>query len=167
MARYKHYDYGQMKMLPVSFDRQILPGTFEHTLNRLIDEDFDLSVFEVTSCAATARRIALGSQEGKEVPRRQRRQGESLRTGEEEQPHRQRERQDEDSARRDSGLASRNRRAGVRQHRTRSRLEALQPARQGQGQHPVASLLPRAQHRQVATLWGKRKRDAKTPETRN
>jgi transposase len=46
MARYKHYDYGQMKMLPVSFDRQILPGTFEHTLNRLIEEDFDLAVFE-------------------------------------------------------------------------------------------------------------------------
>jgi hypothetical protein len=46
MARCKHYDYGQMKMLPVSFDRQILPGTFEHTLTRLIDEDFDLSVFE-------------------------------------------------------------------------------------------------------------------------
>jgi len=46
MARYKHYDYGQMKMLPVSFERQILPGTFEHTLNRLIDEEFDLSVFE-------------------------------------------------------------------------------------------------------------------------
>jgi transposase len=46
MARYKHYDYGQMKMLPISFDRQILPGTFEHTLNRLIDEDFDLLVFE-------------------------------------------------------------------------------------------------------------------------
>ncbi len=46
MARYKHYDYGQMKMLPVSFDRQILAGTFEHTLNRLIDEEFDLSVFE-------------------------------------------------------------------------------------------------------------------------
>jgi len=46
MARYKHYDYGQMKMLPVSFERQILPGTFEHTLNRLIEEDFDLSVFE-------------------------------------------------------------------------------------------------------------------------
>ncbi len=46
MARYKHYDYGQMKMLPISFDRQILPGTFEYTLNRLIDEDFDLSIFE-------------------------------------------------------------------------------------------------------------------------
>ena len=46
MARYKHYDYGQMKMLPVSFAAQILPGTFEHTLNRLVDEEFDLSVFE-------------------------------------------------------------------------------------------------------------------------
>lgn len=46
MARYKHYDYGQMKMLLVSFERQILPGTFEDTLNRLIDEDFDLSIFE-------------------------------------------------------------------------------------------------------------------------
>jgi transposase len=46
MARYKHYDYAQMKMLPVSFERQILPGTFEHTLNCLIEEEFDLSVFE-------------------------------------------------------------------------------------------------------------------------
>ena len=33
MARYKHYDHAQMKLLPISFDRQILPGTFEHTLS--------------------------------------------------------------------------------------------------------------------------------------
>lgn len=46
MARYKHYDYAQMKMLPINFDRQILPGTFEHTLGYLIDEKIDLSVFE-------------------------------------------------------------------------------------------------------------------------
>lgn len=46
MARYKNYNYAQMKLLPVSFDRQILPGTFEHTLNWLIDEEFDLSAFE-------------------------------------------------------------------------------------------------------------------------
>jgi transposase len=46
MARYKHYDLGQMKMLPISFDRQILPGTFEHTLAYLIDEKLDLSVFD-------------------------------------------------------------------------------------------------------------------------
>ena len=46
MARFKHYDYGQMKMLPVSFKEQILPGTFEHTLNHLIDHEIDLTVFE-------------------------------------------------------------------------------------------------------------------------
>jgi len=46
MARYKHYDYAQMKMLPVSYAAQILAGTFEHTLNRLVEEEFDLSVFE-------------------------------------------------------------------------------------------------------------------------
>jgi len=46
MARFKHYDYRQTKMLPVSFERQILPGTFEHTLSHLIDHDIDLSVFE-------------------------------------------------------------------------------------------------------------------------
>jgi transposase len=47
MARYKHYDYRQTKMLPVSYEQQILPGTFEHTLSYLIDEKCDLSVFEL------------------------------------------------------------------------------------------------------------------------
>ena len=42
MGRFKHYDYGQMKMLPVSFEQQILPGTFEYTLNHLIDHEIDL-----------------------------------------------------------------------------------------------------------------------------
>jgi hypothetical protein len=46
MARYKPYDYAQMKLVAVSWERQILPGSFEHTLNRLIDEEVDLSVFE-------------------------------------------------------------------------------------------------------------------------
>jgi transposase len=46
MARYKHYDYAQMKLVPVSFAQQILPGSFEHALNDLIDEHFDQSVFE-------------------------------------------------------------------------------------------------------------------------
>jgi transposase len=50
MARYKSHDYGQMRLLPVSFERQILPGTFEYTLNKLIDEDIDLSVFEARYC---------------------------------------------------------------------------------------------------------------------
>jgi transposase len=46
MARYKHYDYSQMKLLPVNFEQQILPGTFEYTLNELIDNEIDLAVFE-------------------------------------------------------------------------------------------------------------------------
>jgi transposase len=46
MARYKHYDYKQKKMLVVDFDRQILPGSFEHTLSYLVDNELDLSDFE-------------------------------------------------------------------------------------------------------------------------
>jgi len=45
MARYKSYNYAQMKMVAVSYERQILPGTFEHTLNQLIDHDIDLAPF--------------------------------------------------------------------------------------------------------------------------
>lgn len=45
MARYKHYDYGQTKLLAISYERQILPGTFEYTLSDLIDHRIDLSVF--------------------------------------------------------------------------------------------------------------------------
>ena len=46
MPRYKDYDYRQMKILPVSFERQILPGTFEHSLCYLVDEELDLSEFD-------------------------------------------------------------------------------------------------------------------------
>ena len=45
MARYKEYDYHQGKFIPISFDKQILPGTFEHTLAYVIDNEFDLSIF--------------------------------------------------------------------------------------------------------------------------
>jgi transposase len=50
MARYKEYDYRQGKFLPISFDKQILPGTFEHTLNYLIDNELDLSIFDNRYC---------------------------------------------------------------------------------------------------------------------
>ena len=46
MARYKEYCYEQTKLIPIAFSRQILPGTFEYTLNYLIDHEFDLSAFE-------------------------------------------------------------------------------------------------------------------------
>ena len=46
MARYKNYSYEQTKLIPIAFSPKFLPGTFEHTLNYLIDNEFDLSVFE-------------------------------------------------------------------------------------------------------------------------
>ncbi len=46
MARYKDYNYEQMKMIPVSYQKQILPGSFEHSLSYLIDHEVDVSAFE-------------------------------------------------------------------------------------------------------------------------
>lgn len=46
MGRYKDYNYDQMKMIPVSFDRQILPGSFEYSLAYLIDHELDLTAFD-------------------------------------------------------------------------------------------------------------------------
>jgi transposase len=46
MARYKEYSYDQGKLIPIHFKEQILPGSFEYTLNYLIDNEVDLSVFE-------------------------------------------------------------------------------------------------------------------------
>lgn len=45
MPRFKETNPDQTVLVPVSFDRQILPGTFEHTLNYLVDHKFDFSVF--------------------------------------------------------------------------------------------------------------------------
>jgi transposase len=50
MARYKEYDYRQGKFIPIFFDKQILPGTFEYTLNYLIDNELDLSIFDNRYC---------------------------------------------------------------------------------------------------------------------
>ena len=46
MARYKPYSYAQGKFIAIHFANQILPGTFEYTLNHLIDHELDLSVFD-------------------------------------------------------------------------------------------------------------------------
>ena len=46
MARYKPYKYDQMVLVPLSFQEQLEPGTFEHTLNELVEKHLDLSVFE-------------------------------------------------------------------------------------------------------------------------
>jgi transposase len=46
MARYKDYSYDQHLMVPIDLHKQVLPGTFEYTLNKLIDEELDLSNFD-------------------------------------------------------------------------------------------------------------------------
>jgi len=46
VARYKDYSYTQGKFIPIFFEKQILPGTFEYSLNHLIDHELDLSIFE-------------------------------------------------------------------------------------------------------------------------
>lgn len=35
MARYKQCNHHQLKLLPISFSRQIFPGTFEYTLSHI------------------------------------------------------------------------------------------------------------------------------------
>ena len=46
MARYREYSYEQSLMVPISLTEQLQPGTFEHTVNYLVDSEIDLSVFE-------------------------------------------------------------------------------------------------------------------------
>jgi len=46
VARYKEYSYAQGKFIPVHFDKQILHGTFEFTLNHLIDHELNLGAFD-------------------------------------------------------------------------------------------------------------------------
>ena len=45
MAHYKDTEKGQGLFLTVNLSEQIVPGTFEHTLDRLIGEKLDLSIF--------------------------------------------------------------------------------------------------------------------------
>jgi transposase len=46
LAKYRDYSYEQTRMLPVSLQHQIQPGTIEHTINYLIDNEIDLTVFD-------------------------------------------------------------------------------------------------------------------------
>ena len=46
MARYKDVNYAQQKMIPIDFSSQIIPGTFEYTLDHLIENELDLRIFD-------------------------------------------------------------------------------------------------------------------------
>lgn len=65
MAKYKPSNEDQMVMLPISLQDQLVPGTLEYTINRLVDENIDLSVFDerykndLTGAAAIHPKILL------------------------------------------------------------------------------------------------------------
>ena len=42
MPRYKPVNLQQDTSVPICFDKQILPGTFEHALHRLLEHTVDL-----------------------------------------------------------------------------------------------------------------------------
>jgi transposase len=46
MAKYKPCNENQLVMLPISLQDQLVEGTLEHTLNRLVENHIDLSVFD-------------------------------------------------------------------------------------------------------------------------
>ena len=46
MPRFKHYDYDQLMMIPVSLEQQLMPGTLEYAIHRLIDERIDTTIFD-------------------------------------------------------------------------------------------------------------------------
>ena len=46
MARYKHYDYDQLLMVPVSLEKQLMPGTLEYAIHHVVEERLDLSMFD-------------------------------------------------------------------------------------------------------------------------
>jgi len=46
MAKFKPLNENQLVMLPISLQDQIVPGTLEHTIIRVVDEHIDFSVFD-------------------------------------------------------------------------------------------------------------------------
>jgi transposase len=65
MARYKETEKGQGLFLTVNLAEQLVPGTYEYTLSRIIDKKLDLSIFDnkynndLTGAAAIEPRILL------------------------------------------------------------------------------------------------------------
>ncbi|WP_257282033.1 transposase [Endozoicomonas sp. ISHI1] len=45
MSRFKPYDTSQNLLLPVNLAEQLVPGSFEYTLNYLVDHEIDTSIF--------------------------------------------------------------------------------------------------------------------------
>lgn len=58
MARYKPCDAHQDKFIPVCFRDQILPGSFEYSLNEIVDQHIDLSPFAARYANDVTGRLA-------------------------------------------------------------------------------------------------------------
>ncbi len=65
MARYKAYDSSQDAMVPISFEKQLVPGSFEFAINELVNRNMNLSIFDAkykndeTGCPAYDPKILL------------------------------------------------------------------------------------------------------------
>jgi transposase len=59
MARYKHYNYDQMMMVPVSLAEQLMPGTLEYAIHHVVEERLDLSMFDARYCNDETGRKAI------------------------------------------------------------------------------------------------------------
>ncbi|MCG8338769.1 MAG: transposase [Proteobacteria bacterium] len=65
MPGFKHTHDNQIKIIPVDFKTQLSPGTFEHALDYLIEEELDLSIFnhrynnDLTGATAYDPRVLL------------------------------------------------------------------------------------------------------------
>ena len=46
MPRYKPADYAQGQFIPISFEHQVLPGTFEYALSYIVDNKLDFSALD-------------------------------------------------------------------------------------------------------------------------
>ncbi len=46
MAKYKHYDYSQDVLIPVSLKAQLIPGTLEFAIHHLVETRMDTSIFD-------------------------------------------------------------------------------------------------------------------------
>ncbi|MDR0375873.1 MAG: hypothetical protein LBH85_09175 [Treponema sp.] len=60
MARYKYFDKSQGLFMTVNLEDQLIPGSFEHTLNYLIDR-LDLTAFDAAFTASASRHYAVGA----------------------------------------------------------------------------------------------------------
>ncbi|NVM23425.1 MAG: IS1182 family transposase [Desulfobacterales bacterium] len=59
MARYKHYDYDQLMMVPVSLEEQLIPGTLEYAIHHVVEKRLDLSNFDERYCNDETGRKAI------------------------------------------------------------------------------------------------------------